>query len=123
MIDKSANALSWRRIRYLLYAIAVLGGLMAGLSLWFIGSKFAGALLLGVGLVLLNVWGTARFASALLNKQRKSLLWIAYPFKLLIDVAFVVWLIGYVQIDPIGFLAGLSTLAIGVVLFAFYPNA
>lgn len=86
-------------------------------SLWFQSWAVSLGILLGGGIGLLNFrWLWRILSGYLFSGKRYSLFQLVGKFFVLLVILFVV--IRYVRVNPVAFLAGISTLVLGIVIEA-----
>jgi hypothetical protein len=101
----------------MLTAVSVL---LIGGSFFWQGIDFSIGVLLGSGIVSLNLWWTRRVVfKALRDDHPKARLWISFLFKFGLTVVILFIAILRLNIDPVGILVGISSLVITGFAFAF----
>ncbi len=99
--------------------LAVVSALLVGGSYLWQGIDFTLGVLLGCGIVGLNLWWTRRVVfKALAGDHPKARLWVTFLAKFGLTVVILFVAILHLNIDPVGIVVGVSSLVVTGFAFA-----
>jgi ATP synthase I chain len=99
------------------------GVVLLGLGAWLGGVDFAAAVLIGILIVFINfIWTKRAVRSVLFSGQPRTLLTLSFLVKFGITGAVLYYLILRLNVNAVGILVGLSSLALASAAFALQPG-